>query len=110
MLKLALKLRTGIVSLILSTLIIIPVIDSLMCISDSAVSHIKDSTEIYQTGAGLDDSPAHCSHDHCHHNVNVVYQFQNLGSLLHFATTYQWPEDDPLIAIAISGIKRPPRA
>lgn len=96
--------------LILSTLIIIPTLDSLICITEDAAAHSIEISNSDILTASLDEIDGHCSHDHCHHNLNIFIATHPPKSFSPLNAHYQLPENDVFTAHFPLATKRPPRA
>lgn len=95
--------------LILSTLIIIPILDSLICITEDAAAHTVEiqNADILTTSLGEIDG--HCSHDHCHHNLNIFISTPSPKTFSQLDFYYHLPENDVFTSHFPLGTKRPPR-
>lgn len=96
--------------LILSTLIIIPILDSLICITEDATAHSVEVINSDFLTSSLGEVDEHCNHDHCHHNLNIFVSFHSPKSFSKLNINYQLPENDVFTSHFPLGSERPPRA
>lgn len=114
MMRRLLRQRLPLIALLLASFLLVPVLDSVLCASDSLPSHaLSQVSPADGDKPDTADSPRHaddsCSHGHCHHSSTHVPP-GTLAVISSRLISTSLPDRQHFASRTLDGLIRPPRA
>lgn len=94
--------------LALSTLIVIPVINSYICAVNDAIEHSQGMQHDEIVNSAMGEMADRCCDNHSHHDLNHISHSHNNRSLPKYITAYLRPDNDTFPSQSPLAVERPP--